>query len=150
MTKSAERRHDDMARVWHAAQIDITAWRFFEDEDPWRDLLAAGFAVYINTALCDALEEYPPHLWFPVMWCDGDGVGGKCPDDAATLYLGLHLGASDNSVCWSISLEDIVDDMIEDSTPVDDPKPFIKLAARLRELADKLDKAASVEPPELA
>jgi hypothetical protein len=131
---------DGMRRVWHADPIDITAWSFFEDADPWRDLLAAGFAVYINKTLCEAFEEDPPHLWFAAMWGDQDGVGGKSPDDVTTLYLGLNLGAGEDSVCWSVSLEELINDTIKDGfINPDTPK---KLAARLRELADKLDQEA--------
>jgi len=137
---TTERRPDEMARVWHAEPIDITAWSFFEDENQWRDLLAAGFAVYINKTLNDVLEKDPPHLWFAAMWGDRDGVGGKCPDDVTTLYLGLPLGCGEDKVCWSISLGALVDDMIDLGGTTN---TYSNLAARLRELADKLEKVDS-------
>jgi len=130
------RAFDEMTRVWHSDPIDLTEWDFFGDENPWRDLLVTGFAVHVNKILRQEFQDRPPKLFFPFSFRDGDGFGGKCPDDFATVYVSLPLGAtSDECVCWSISLEAAVDDMLQTSNP---DAPFDKIAARLRELADKL------------
>lgn len=134
----SKRQKNEMQRVWHSSPVDITPWTFFEDEDTWRDLLAAGFVFHVNNVLREELRKHPPELWFPCGWITNDGVGGKCPDDLATLYVTLSLGANiDENVCWSISLEDVVDDLIELSGNEDGI--CSKVAARLRELANKLD-----------
>jgi hypothetical protein len=148
MKQKTELCDGQMRRVWHTAKINITDWTFYEQEDAWRDLLAAGLAVRINGTLKSVFEERPPELNLPCTWWpDSDGVGGKCPDDPATLYLGLPLGETeDDYVYWALSLESVVDDLIDSIvTPttemVDGDSRVIcnKLATRLREIADKLD-----------
>ena len=140
---------DQMSRVWHGAPIDLSAWRFFDDDNVWRDLLMAGFAVSVTKTLRTVLQETPPSLSLPFGWTDSDGIGGNCPDDPATLYLGLPLGETDDCVYWSISLERVIDDLIgliesgdihKVEGEVGHAKCF-KIAARLRELADKLENA---------
>jgi hypothetical protein len=146
---SDDRLNDEMVRVSHAAPINITGWHFFDDEDRWRDLMAAGFAVYINETLENVFEKNPPHAWFPCAWCrnNEDGVGGKCPDDLATLYFGVPLGPTEDEVCWSISLEKVIAEFIEVS---DQRHVYTGLAGRLRELAKMLDDAANDVPEETA
>jgi hypothetical protein len=143
---------DEMHPVQHAGSIDITTWTWFDDDDSWRDIFAAGFAVQINKILRKEFRKHPPTIDLPFMWRDGDGLGGKCPDDPAMLYVCLPLGADvDSSPYWAISLESVVDDFIDgivsrDTLKIegDEKETAHLLAARLRELAQKLDDACAV------
>jgi hypothetical protein len=149
-------RDDEMVRVWHSDEINITTWNFFDGaENPWLNLLAAGFAVYVNKTICEEFQKSPPSLSLPCMWAPEDGAYGKCPDDFATLYLTLPLGGTDgDNVCWSLSLEGVIDDLIvghanPQTGKVEDPQGqniCAKVAKRLRELADKLDAAMDKTP----
>jgi hypothetical protein len=108
------------------------------------------------------LEENPPRLDFPVGWDFGDdpsdGRSGPPPSDPVTLYLDLPFAESvDERVRYSCSLEDVVDDLIEghvgwSSGKIEDEdgrRICARVAARLRELADKLDSACSGAAAEL-
>ena len=142
---------DDMQRLWHGAEIDISQWTFFDDENAWRDLLMAGFAVAVTKTLRTALAETPPTLSLPFAWGHDDGLGGKRVEDPATLHMGLALGEdTDEHVYWEISLEKCIDDLIWLNASGDigkcegDSRVICNtLAARLRELATKLDDACA-------
>lgn len=148
---------NEMKRVRSSNEIDLRSWEWFETDDPngLRDLVAAGFAANVTNVLRKVFDEHPPQLDFPVMWGpDSDGWGGKCPDDPVTLYVSLPLGEEeDDCVIYACSLEGAVDDLIDGHiTPstgkiTDDEGQVImrKVAARLRELADKLDNACVSE-----
>ena len=90
--------------------------------------------------------ETPPRLVFPCSWFPEDGIGGKCPEDVATLHVEIPIGAGDENPTWSISLEAAVDELIWHNTEFGNDVrggACVKLAARLRELADKLETAVA-------
>ncbi len=127
---------------------------------PTSSLIDFSFYKEVGGILTDVvrneLERKPPRLDFPIAWDFGehpsDGRSGPPPSDPAMLYLELPFANSDDeSVCFSVSLEDVIDDLIDGSMShvskkVEDAKAQIicaRLAARLRELANKLDNACS-------
>lgn len=108
----------------------------------------------INEYLRDSFDYQPPCMSFPYMWWpDSDGIGGSAVSDPATLYVGLPLTESfDDPIYFEILLADVVEDLIERlMSPVSGKVKTEKgqticrqVAARLRELADRLD--AACEP----
>ena len=108
----------------------------------------------VTDILRKAFEEYPPYLHFPFMWAvgepAGDGSGGLPVSDPAMLYVGLPLAAGGDDWCqYACSLEGAVNGLIDtcanpQTGKIEDAEGreiCIKVAARLRELADKLDAA---------
>jgi hypothetical protein len=77
-------------------------------------------------------------VWFAYMWAPAeDGCGGPAVTDPAMLYVGLPRHDGGNATQFSVSLEAAVDDLI-DMGP-DDDSVIPAVAARLRELAEKLE-----------
>lgn len=148
-----------MKRVRHGGEIDLCEWEFFTTDDPMgglRDILMKGFAAHITEVLRAQFEEDPPILHLPFMWSDrSDGMGGPKVDDPAMLHLNIQLGAGEDGVTYACSLEDVVDDMINDlvnrgTKKVEDTEGqeiCVRIAIRLRELADKLNAACAMETP---
>ena len=78
----------------------------------------------------------------PVMWGDSDGVGGPPVDDPCTIYFGLSLGEyadGGNQVIYQTTVEELVDELIEEN---EDGDILLRVADKLRALANKLEKAA--------
>lgn len=131
-----------MTRVPHSMKMDFSGWNMLDT-----DTLAEKLNAEIASALETTFEEDPPHLCFPTLWAteDGkgsDGIGGPPPEDPATLYLTLPLaGEQFEGPVYQISLEEVVNDMIEDKLSGIWAVPARKIASRLRELADKIDSA---------
>jgi hypothetical protein len=147
----------NMRHVKHSADIDLTTWTIIDG--------GSGSAVQdievilrkeMTATLREVLKENPPELSFGRDWgIDGeDGYGGPQPSDAATVYVGLPLGPEDNYVVYSLSLEAAVDEVLElhfqplDSTISEHGQLACRaIAARLRELAAKLEGACADGPP---
>jgi hypothetical protein len=123
-------------------------------------IMMKGLAAQVTEALQDAFEESPPYLMFPMMWAfgdaPGDGYGGPAPSDPAMLYLGLPLAEMDGGACvYACSLEGVVDDLItalmnQETKKIEDADAIsicAKIAARLRELANKLDTSTIINEP---
>jgi hypothetical protein len=137
-----------------SALIDFSTWSLAAWLPDGRRKIVEQFTEVVR----EEFEKNPPYLDFPILWesCDaGDGRHGPSPSDPVTLYLDLPLGQFDgNNVCYSCSLEDVVDDLIDSlvvaSGRVEDAKSraiCAKVAARLRELADKLDTVCRESQP---
>lgn len=124
--------------------IDVTDWY---DSD---------LGLHFTYALRAKFADNPPDISFPIQWNFGDrredGRGGPAPNDPVMLYVSLPLGGDDtkgNNVTFACSLEGVVDDLLDGaaspvSSKVEDGEQrdiCARVAARLRELADKLDDA---------
>jgi hypothetical protein len=110
-------------------------------------------AAEIIGTIKTAFAEEPPRLYLPFEWvfAASDGHRGPAVTDPLTIYCKLPFGAwaDGEGPLWSCSLEDLIDRVIEggmnpDSDPpvIDDPDAIAiveRMAARLRELAQKLD-----------
>jgi hypothetical protein len=160
-----ERSPGDMAFVEHSAEIDLRDWIFFPTDErntkkpdgpmTLADVAMAGFAAVATKVLQEQFQHQPPSLDFPINWAIGkrpsDGRGGPPPSDPVTLYVDLPLGAGEENACsYSCSLEAVVDDLIDGHKnhigKIDNIEAIEimgKIAARLRELAAKLDDACS-------
>jgi hypothetical protein len=134
--------------VSHGREIDLRDWTFpYGDEDPCSlaDILMKGCVARVTEVLRQQFEDDPPKLTLPFGWRRSDGRGGPCPDDPVTLHVNLQLGSDEEGVTYACSLEGAVDDVIElyeIDGKIDDPKgreTCAMVAARLRELANKLD-----------
>jgi hypothetical protein len=144
--------NNKMTFVPHSNPIDLSTWQWFDDDNTFVNSLAKGFALQVTEVLREAFEETPPRATLPFMWAKevdddegGDGVGGPQVADPLTIYVDLPLAhASDVPCVFSIRLEDMIDDLI--GAICTHPHGTIlcreipdKIAARLRELAQKLD-----------
>ena len=149
-----------MERLPHSKDIDFTDWDFFGSCDESDKLISQGLSIKVAQTLEEVFEEHPPKLSFGCAWGPKkDGAGGPCPKDPATLYVELPLtGEEYDAVYYSVSLEGVIDDLIElhDEggmlTPAtgkikdkDGRRTCHKISVRLRELADKLDAACTEE-----
>lgn len=137
------RNSNSLTPVAHGEKIDLTTWGFGALES-----VAAAITLAATEAIRDTFEEDPPYIYFPIEWGDNDGINGPRIIDPATLYVSMPLGATEEHVIWSVSLESAVDSLIEiNEAGRDGPlreegsEAATKLAARLRELATKLDDA---------
>jgi hypothetical protein len=128
-------------------EIDVRHW--------YKGKLGEHFTYALRAAFADQ----PPDIHLPITWDFGeaenrnDGHGGDIPNDPLMLYVSLPLGADDgngNEVIYGLSLEAVVDELIDGHTAgdsnkiVDDEEQrsiLVRVAARLRELADKIDTA---------
>jgi len=139
-----------MKRVFTSAKIDLGGLNFFDADDAWIALLTKGLTAQVTETLREVFEETPPQLELPIAWGpDDDGCNGPCPTDPVMLYVSLPLGRTqDENVNFACSLEGAIDRLIElhenpDGNVFNPGSQEIcgQVAARLRELADKLDKA---------
>lgn len=144
----------DMRFVDHTSPVDLTTWLGGTKRKSLRRL---------TQTLVNVFTADPPKLSFPQEWGrDDDGRGGKPPDDPATLYVDLPLGATEDDHCsWACSLEEAVDSVIELHERLESGKIFdeeghaiaLAIAKRLHELAKKLEDACAYEEghkPEVA
>jgi len=120
--------------------------------------------IYDDESLRERFRDDPPRLTLPVMWDfdltldDGtickaeDGWGGPPVHDPLTLYLHLPLSAEEEGVVFTCTLEEVIVDLIDSSLPgnstdgkVDVTARAIcqRIAARLRELAERLEQACA-------
>jgi hypothetical protein len=138
--------------VEHSDDIDLTTWTFFNHADPDLGTLTlkqiAKVQSVVTTVLRQEFAESPPRLGFPAQYGPKeDGYSGPAVSDPVTMYVGASLGRGDDQCVYSISLEDVVDEVIGDlgrnNKVYDPPGQNIcrKIAVRLRELAAKLESA---------
>jgi hypothetical protein len=87
-------------------------------------------------------------MFFPANFVDTDGVGGGAVEDPVTLYVGIPLSESGDDCMYTVSLEGVVDDVIERWSGIeriivdkDGQGAARRIAQRLRELAEKLERA---------
>ncbi len=102
----------------------------------------------VASAITVQLRETPPDAYMPVLWSGSDGLGGRGVDDPGTIYFGIPLTPHDfEYIHYSITLTELIDDVIEFDDYHDDERAtsLIKLAAHLREQADRLDAALRPE-----
>ena len=134
----------DMQRSSHSAKIDTQRWC-------WNDsnLLRENVLVeMMNRALEDTLSEYPPDVHLPIKYSpDSDGHQGPAVKDPATIFLCLPFDEANEGECvWTISLVDLVKDMLNWDEPDDEPwelepgSPGHQLACRFREIADMIER----------
>jgi hypothetical protein len=145
----------EMLHIRTSSQIDLTTWTFFEeDRSGMLELLAKGFAHKITDTLREVFEKNPPKLFFPFEWSRTcDGCNGPAVLDPAIVYVQLPMGATeDDIVCFAGSLEAMVEEVIHlhqgPSKRVEDEtgrEICEKLAVRMRELANRLDRAVECE-----
>lgn len=142
MTK--ERDSDQTTWVPASAPIDITAWNWGEGYDEGlAGLLMKGAAARISEVLKSVFESDPPRVSFPFAW-------GRVTDPVM-LHVDLPFNDESGNACvFAVSLEGCVDDLLdlernlEGKVASDKGENIVrKVAARLRELADKLDNACS-------
>jgi hypothetical protein len=139
----------DMKRLDHSLEIDLREWEF-EPSAELKVLLTERLASMATATLRKHFEQNPPSLSVPSGWGDHDGMGGPRPDDPLTIHVNLQLANHDDGVTYACSLEAAIDDVIElqsyDGVKVEDEdgrQVCARIAARLRELADKLDAACA-------
>lgn len=122
----------------------LTDMKWVENSAPLRDDLREQF------------EEEPPFVTLPFLWASGpkpsDGYGGPAPTDPLMLYVSLPLADDAETIdpcCFALPLEAAIDDVIDgfenpSTHRVEEEEGrevCLKIAARLRALADKLDAA---------
>jgi len=130
---------NDMVLRADSPAIDLTTWLMFQSGSEFSAELLDLIARRVNDVVKAELKDEPPHLSF-----DEDNK------DPTTMLLMLPLGENDGSPCmFNCTLESVVDytidgnvagnsDKIEDEEGV---KLVHNIAARLRQLADKLEAA---------
>jgi hypothetical protein len=130
--------------------IDVRHW--------YKGRLGEHFTYALRAAFADC----PPDLSFPITWDFGnkrsDGRGGEVPDDPVMLYVSLPLGGNDGNgyeITYGLSLEVAVDELLnghyagDNAKIVEDEEQraiLAKVAARLHELANKIDAVLRVGP----
>ena len=127
-----------MVRDPSAEQIDLCQWTFFAEDDPTggvRDLLMKGSAVEITRVLRKQFDDDPPLLEF----ADDNKNFANDPALLSVILPLAECGSDDGGVVYLCSLEGPVDYLIWGTNKA----TCAKVAARLRELADKLDRAHS-------
>jgi hypothetical protein len=148
---------DEMHHVTHTPRIDLRPWTFLcitarrRLKSISNDNLGKIIGDVATDVIQSVFDEDPPQLNFGIEWGDDeDGHGGPAPADAATMYVRLPLGPSDDGCVYAVSLEGAVDHVIELYEDIEgkvtDPKGqevCRKIATRLRVLAAKLDAAGS-------
>jgi len=89
-----------------------------------------------------SFEAEPPYVSLPFIF----GYGA----DPVMLHVDLPLGPTENPCTWEVSLETVIDHFIDTEVATGGVDVDVaqgigrKIAARLRELADKLDAACEV------
>jgi hypothetical protein len=154
--------HLPMKRVG-SKNIDFRTWTLLGDEEAKK--LVGVVEDHFKAALTDLLQQIfdddPPSLYFPFKYGIGedpnDGLNGPPVADPATVYVSVPLGAHSDERCYyGISLEAAVDDIIESHVSwrdghrgkihgAEEQAMCRKIAARLRELAAKLEDACATE-----
>ena len=148
----------DMKPVPTSDPIDLTTW--FDDteyDNGLGGLVLRGAVAQISDLLRKVFADSPPRMGLPFEWSSpkqwrlkaSDGRKGPAVTDPVMLYVDLPLCETDDAfVSYSLSLEDCIDDVIELQTSWDDDDDKTEgrricgeLAARLRQLADKIDDA---------
>ena len=139
-----------MTRAKHVCgEVDLSTWGI---ADTIGKALTTDYFKEIGEAIREELDDHPPRVSLPWVWGpEGNGYHGPGVSDPVTLYIELPLTASDDDeIVFGISLEEAVDDYIEDMINGHDPavdkiceaeaiEHTRVLARRLRELADKID-----------
>jgi hypothetical protein len=126
------------------SEIDLRSWRIFDAVGDVAKELDRVIAEEITELLQAMFKNYPPRLALVPFEYDERPTTCRKPraNPPLMLRVSLPLGRSlaDYGVDYSCSLESVVDELIE--TVLDDnPETCAEVAARLRELADKLDAA---------
>jgi hypothetical protein len=117
--------------TWQKGEIDTSDWNW--DSDKHRN---AEITEMVDGALTNTLRNFPPDLWLPIAFFGLDGC--KTPDDPATLELCLP-GFGEDCV-WRLRLVDVLDiEFFQDSYPYRPTEGALRLATRLRELAEQLE-----------
>ena len=134
----------EMKFVEISDEIDLSSWGLFDAMGDLAEEINDVIGKRVTKTLRETFKEDPPKLSLPFPWSPDD------PDlqpDPLTLYVELPLGKDDSSdVIYSCALEVVIDDMIEEIEDLEEEVGrekwdcCAKIAARLRELADKLDK----------
>jgi hypothetical protein len=153
MPDDEEMPDEEMVPVPGSPPIDLRTWQLWESDDGQR--LNEIVMQAVTDIVRMAFEESPPYLHFPFAWSTGDGCGGPAVSDPATLYVGLPLAEQGGDWCqYACSLEGAVNGLIDllvspETGKIEDVESIercSKVAARLRELAGKID--AACEPTE--
>ena len=146
-----------------ADQFSVSTKQGYDLFDKWQtewnnlfDKLRQALAQELTDVLRQEFKDYPPTLSFPFEWSSegaiaggGDGRGGPAPTDPCMIYVDLPLGKDDAACSFACSLEGAVDSVIDlyHSYPAtrkvheEGHEVCLKIAARLRELAAKLEQA---------
>ena len=134
------------AHVPHTPPISFEEW-----EIPTLKFMQDRLAVLMQETLENAVKQAKVKAYFPIEWDGGeepsDGVGGKPPAEATTIYVGLPFEEIETPY-WSVSLSEMIDDFISflsESESGDVSPAAVKLRDGLRELADRIDKAIAVD-----
>ena len=140
----------DMHLVATSASIDLTKWGLADIE--W---IGPVHAKTVTDVLREEFNNHPPSLDFAFQYSPkSDGRCGPAVTDPVMMYVDLPLSGQDgNNNSWAVSLEECVDSVIEyychgETKKIESEngrRICTAIAARLRELAQKLD-AATVEP----
>jgi len=119
-------------------EIDLSGWVFGLDDlfDCPDKVAGKAFAK----ALQETLTRCPPRVELPWTFKTDDGFGNDPVTDPAILYFTFPLGLEDYPPVWRTSLEDAIDWFLKEN---DDVERMSALSQRLRELATKIDNAAS-------
>lgn len=130
-----------MIKVCGEFNFDLTEWMDGQiDED----------GLHVNERVRELFKEEPPYAELPyVWWPEDDGSNNAAVADPVMLY--VHLPSVDlgEGPTYALSLEAIVDYYIESCVNDDlirEPPEIEKakrLAARLRQLANKLEQACA-------
>lgn len=135
-------------------EVDLTTWGI-------AGIIGERVGENAMREVSDAIKEEfiktPPSMFLPWMWGpDSDGLKGEGVDDPITMYVCVPLGAysDDEGVTFSISLEALIDDYIDGESngpecvkmyEAESIKKAQAVIRRLREVADKLEKACANE-----
>jgi len=113
-----------MKKIRADEPIDVSTWNLesLEQVEKIIEKMKEKFADCVSEAISFATSE-KAHAFFPIEWNFGDdpddGIGGPAVDDPDVMYISLPLGAfEDCSPHWSISLSEIVENMISNSYPI--------------------------------
>lgn len=139
-----------MRPVPHSAKVET-----FEGFEFDLERVGSIISEAVNAAIEKHLAEHPPRLSLPFRWHTTDGSGGKAVDDPLTLYVRLPFDEKRDGECiWIFTLGELVDDELFDG---DFNKGWndadwdgmrdrqLAMAKALRELADKIERAARTE-----
>lgn len=131
--------NNDLVHVPGTPEIDLSNWECFEGK------LGQQVAAYVSDALINVLAEEEP-AYITIGHADKYTNNKPSTGDPATLFVTLPLGTEESSCKYACTLESVIDWEIEDAAyeEEDDRIRYRALAARLRELANKIDAACIV------